>query len=306
MSFRISTTTLSADLAASGTVALSYPTGTDEDTFTAYGHKAVALGNFMNSPDDFTITLNSASFVFTYAAGKTTLPAGTVLDVQLNLRGPDNKLARVEPVDDPHLVEMKVIRADLGSPLTLDADGIAAAQAVAGAGNLTINGALASGGAVNVQTGAGGAPFGRGVQIVSSNAGDTTQTATFTGTDWQGNAVTEQLTFNGVTPVLGAKTFATVTQVAISAALTGNGSAGTTDVLGLPFYVDSVDQVLLELQDHVAAVAGTFAAGVDAAATATTGDVRGTYDPNAATNGAINFVVVMAVADPNYQGVTQA
>lgn len=306
MSFKIVKKTLSADLAAAGTTTFNYPAGTDEDSFAGYGHAAVAIGNVMASPADFTLTFGSASVTFTYGAGKTTIPAGEEVSLQLNLRGADDSLKRIEPLGGSGTVEQKVVRVDLGSPAVLDADGIAAAQAVAAPGNLTLNGALASGGAVDLVSGAGGSPYGRAVQIVSSGAGDTTQSATFTGTDYLGNAMTETLAFNGVTPVLGTKAFATVTQVAIDIALAGNGSAGSADVLGLPFYLESVDAVLLELADNVAATAGTFVKGVDAAATATTGDVRGTYDPNAAADGAANFVVVLAVSDPSYGGVTQA
>lgn len=50
---------------------------------------------------------------------------------------------------------------------------------------------------------------------------------------------------------------------------------------------------------------GTFVAGVSSAATATTGDVRGTYDPTAACDGALSFDLLVASADPKYLGVDQ-
>ena len=79
-------TTLSSALAAAGTFTVGYPTGTDEDSFAGYGHKAVAIGNVMSSPGDFTLTFNSASIQFTYGSGKTTLPVGTKVSLDLNLR----------------------------------------------------------------------------------------------------------------------------------------------------------------------------------------------------------------------------
>lgn len=48
---------------------------------------------------------------------------------------------------------------------------------------------------------------------------------------------------------------------------------------------------------------GTFVAGVQTAPTATTGDVRGTYDPSVACNGSLQFGFLAMVPDPSYRGV---
>lgn len=48
---------------------------------------------------------------------------------------------------------------------------------------------------------------------------------------------------------------------------------------------------------------GTFVAGVQTTPTATTGDVRGTYDPEDACDGSKVFSLLVAVADPAYRGV---
>lgn len=50
---------------------------------------------------------------------------------------------------------------------------------------------------------------------------------------------------------------------------------------------------------------GTFVAGVSSAATATTGDVRGTYDPSAACNGSDAYNLLIATEEPKYLGVAQ-
>lgn len=110
------------------------------------------------------------------------------------------------------------------SPAAADVDGVCAAQAVAGAGNLTIDGALASGGVATMD-------IPRHLVIDSTNAGDTTQTLTITGTDRYGNTLTEAIAANGTTAVDGTKNFATVTQVASDGAFTGNVTVGTTDSL---------------------------------------------------------------------------
>lgn len=48
---------------------------------------------------------------------------------------------------------------------------------------------------------------------------------------------------------------------------------------------------------------GTFVAGVQTTPTATTGDVKGTYDPVTACDGSTTFALVASLADPNYRGV---
>lgn len=186
-------------------------------------------------------------------------------------------------------------------PATLDADGISVAQAVAGAGNLTIAGALASGGVATFDV-----P--RGVSVTSTNAGDTTQTATVYGTDAYGVAIQETIAFNGNATISGKKAFKTVTRVAISAALAGNGSAGTTDIFGLPYRANTRNYTVT-FDNGAQVTTGTFVAADATTATATTGDVRGTWDPATAANGTVRFTVWMFLKDVDTRaglyGVTQ-
>jgi len=188
-------------------------------------------------------------------------------------------------------------------PVALSATAVAAAQAVAAAGNLTINGASASGGVATLDV-----P--RCVSIVSSSAGDTTQTATVTGTDAYGITTTETITFNGTTTVNGQKSFKTVTRVAISAALAGNASVGSTDVFGLPFRADSRNYCLTAWNGAFVTT-GTFVAAVTTSpATTTTGDVRGTFAPADAADASKRLTVWMYIENPDsvtgLYGVTQA
>lgn len=169
-------------------------------------------------------------------------------------------------------------------PVALSATAVAAAQAVAGAANLTINGASASGGVATFDV-----P--RAVSIVSSNAGDTTQTATVTGTGLYGGTITEVITFNGTTTVNGKKAFRTVTSVRVSAAMAGNASVGNTDILGMPYRVDQ-RAYIQTFWDTAFVTTGTFvAADTTNPATSTTGDTRGTFVPPTATNGARRLTV---------------
>lgn len=177
------------------------------------------------------------------------------------------------------------------TPITLDADGISVAQAVAAPGNLLLNGALASGGSVTIDV-----P--RAVSVTSSDAGDTTQTATFYGTDAYGIALVETIAFNGAAAISGKKAFKTVTRVAISAALAGNGSAGTTDIIGMPYAVTSRN-FLQTAYNGAQVTTGTFVAAVATTATATTGDVRGTLVPASATDGVKVLTLWIAFPDPD-------
>lgn len=187
-------------------------------------------------------------------------------------------------------------------PVALSATAVAAAQAVAGAGNLTINGGQASGGVATFAVA-------RCVSIVSSGAGDTTQTATVFGTDTYGVPMSETIAFNGTTTVNGKKAFRTVTRVAISAALAGNASVGTTDIFGLPIRANSRNYVLTAWNGAFVTT-GTFVAADATAATATTGDVRGTYAVPDAADGVKRLTAWVFVLDDDTQaglyGVAQA
>ena len=77
---------------------------------------------------------------------------------------------------------------------------IAASQAVAGAGNLTINGSWATAGVATVD-------WARTISLASSNNGDTTQTALVTGTDVWGAPMSQLVTLNGQTTVSTLKPF---------------------------------------------------------------------------------------------------
>jgi len=180
----------------------------------------------------------------------------------------------------------------LGAPIAADVDGISAAQAIAGAANALINGALASGGAVTLDV-----P--RGVQVDSSDAGDTTQTVTITGTDVYGQAMKETIALNGTTDVLGLKAFKTITQVAVSAVMAGNLTVGTTTKLGLPYRPVRGGFIRGRLGEDTSD-AGTYVAPIRTTSTATSADVRGTYAPAGTLNGTNVFTVAIAVANgPN-------
>jgi hypothetical protein len=176
---------------------------------------------------------------------------------------------------------------------------IAASQAVTGAGNLTINGSWAAAGVATVD-------WPRTIAVASSNGGDTTQTVTITGTDLYGATMTQALTLNGETTVATTKAFYTVTQIAVSAALTGNITVDVGNTFGLSYkarrggfltvqrytmtagVVANAVAPVLDYNIGVASI-GTFTFYDNTSpATSATADVRGTYAPHTAPTGSGN------------------
>jgi len=99
-----------------------------------------------------------------------------------------------------------------------DADGVATSQTPSGAGNLTINGAKASGGV---------ATFNAARQVTITCAGaDSGRTFTITGTDVNGDAVTEAISGADADVSTSTKHFLTVTQIAVDDATAGAVTAG--------------------------------------------------------------------------------
>lgn len=145
------------------------------------------------------------------------------------------------------------------------ATAVCAAQAVAQAGNLTINGTLAAGGVATILE------LQRRIVVVSANAGDTTQTITLYGTNSGGSAISEALALNGTSAVQSKQDFKTVTRVAASAATAGNISVGTNTVGSTPWVV---------INTQIKPVQIAFFAHL--------------------VSGAANFSVELTMDDPNY------
>ncbi len=158
----------------------------------------------------------------------------------------------------------------------------------------------------------------RAVRAVA--AGANTATYTISGYDVYGQRMTQTIAAPSTSTVTTTKAFKTITSITnANAAATTNGvTIGTTDVFGLPVRVTNVAYVLnVKWDSTLAANAGTFVAAVTTdPATASTGDVRGTYlQAGSASDGTRRLVMAIAVpaigCGPNATrvgayGVTQA
>lgn len=125
------------------------------------------------------------------------------------------------------------------------------------------------------------APFGRNLTYVASGAA--TSTILVDGWDYLGQPMSEQITLNGATPVVGKKCFKNLRQITagITAGTTVNIGPGAT--VGLPFRAIAVYS---ETSDSALASAGTLIApDLTDPATVSTGEPRGAYTSTTAFNG---------------------
>lgn len=290
MAFDIVTGALAAAVASAGTFEVGYPDNRDDGDYAGgYDHVLVAINStFRASASKISLAFGASAITVTYN-GDTTLPAGTAFTLQIDRAGGDgeeNPLA-----NDGKMARGEIVKINLGAPLAADADGICASQGGTAATAMNINGALASGGV---------ATFDVPRNVVAAWTG--TAVLTVTGTDDYGDVIVESSASG--TSLAGKKAFKTITSVVPSATIT-SATVGSGDVLGLPVFLAQTGDILAELEDGAAATAGTAVVGATGAATATTGDVRGTYDPNSAANGALDFQLVVWLGDASYRGVPQ-
>jgi hypothetical protein len=294
------TGTLASAVADAGTFTASYPTNTDSGTFMgAVGHQLVVAQNLYAAPRTFSLSFGASSITVTNKSGAS-WAAGSTFILGLQVAGQVERTSDADFEFSSRVSKISegVYLLNLGAPDTLDADGIAEAQSASGAHTLSLNGALASGGTVTLDV-----PR----NVIADSGGADTAVLTVTGTDEYGNTMKENITLNGTTAVPGLKAFKTITSITSSATIANGAFVGTGDVIGLPMFLGKTGFVLKELQDGATATAGTLVAGIQTSggSTATTGDVRGTYDPNSAANGSLAFSLVVVNPDPNYLGLAQ-
>lgn len=297
MSFSVVNGTLAADVATAGTFTVGYPSNKDSGNYYgAHGHMfVIGQNNAYKYPNDFDLTFGTSSITVTNKTTTTWL-SGSSFRVQLEEQGVRQyRSDSATPALIPNAYKSSSLLVSLGAPDAAVANGVSVSQSVVVATTplATITGSLASGGV---------ATFDNPRNVVAAWTG--AAVVTVTGTDVYGKSLSEASASG--TSLAGKKAFKTITSVSFSANVTA-ATVGSGDVLGLPVYLAEIGFVMKELQDGSAATAGTVVAGVQSAggATTTTGDVRGTYDPNAACDGAKAFQLVVLAPDPAYVGMLQ-
>lgn len=176
-------------------------------------------------------------------------------------------------------------RISFGAPAVADPDGLLAGQSIATASN--------TGTFLGSDT--ADAPWGRNVTVVSDGAA--TSTVTVTGYDYLGQPMTEVLTLNGNTPVVGVKCFYRITNIAWGLTAARTIDVGWGSGLGLPY---RALRVLGEETDDVPVSSGTLVAGaLTDPQTSTAADPRGRYTATTTLNG--SRVVTAAFMFSNYR-----
>lgn len=246
MSFKSVETVLTSAVAQNGTFTVGYPTDHKAGDFASFGHSMVVPGMGISaSQDDGGMSIAfTSSCTITYKLA-TTLPIGTKVYVTLNKRGQDNRNQGRQTLDNmKRMTPVVLTRVDLGTPDAADDNGIVESQNLTAAGvysTLAFNGVY-------------GDPYANQYAVldVPRNvvaAWTTNAVLTVTGKDEYGDVIIEK-SAGGSATFTGKKAFKVITSITTSVDITAL-TVGTGDVLGLPVYVDKVENVLAELQDGV-------------------------------------------------------
>lgn len=289
---------LASDLVAGGTLVVSYPAGYSGGHFQPLGHRlSVVNGGNYEAPRDFSVVFGAAAATITWATGMPTIPAGSDVFVQFDEKGTRAYRDQygINKKAGGRVANTQVRELNFGTPVAAAAASVAAITLLAAAGFLP----LVGGGPVVLDV-----P--RNITLTVATTNQSGITFTITGLDEYGNLMVETLAGPNANTVQGNKAFKQINSVYANAAIETNGvSVGVGNKLGLPIFVPNSVFVLKEIQDGAVAVAGTFVAGVVVKQTGTTGDVRGTYVPNAAPDGAKAYSLLVALEDAQYTGPVQ-
>jgi hypothetical protein len=203
-------------------------------------------------------------------------------------------------------------------PQALVANNIAASQTPAAAGAITLTAGTSVKSVVTNNGAVLQLDVPRAVSVTTGAGSPTTRNFTVSGYDYYGQAMSEVIASSGSasTAVNGKKAFYQISGITVSGGTVVAITIGTTDILGIPVRVTDAGYIARAgYNNTLAEDAGTFVAAATATATTTTGDVRGTYVPSAATDGIKRLVMgilLPAIAvGPNATrvgalGVTQA
>ena len=147
----------------------------------------------------------------------------------------------------------------------------------------------------------------RNVRITT--AASDTAVYTVKGYDLYGYPMTENITANGATTVSGVKAWKYIASITPVGTVGATVTVGTGDVYGFPIY--SATYIIgtdadVSISWNGAAITSTtgYTAGVTTTATATTGDVRGTYAVQSASDATKRLVVTQSPSLANIASIT--
>jgi hypothetical protein len=148
----------------------------------------------------------------------------------------------------------------------------------------------------------------RNIRITSAG-NDSAATATIKGFDIYGTPMTETQTLTNASVTAGKKAFKYIQSVTLAGTLSGgNVSVGTGDVIGLPLKADQFGHLYIIYNNAVITAPtgqGTYTApDATSPATATTGDVRGSYTLASASDGTKRLQVFVVIPAYNVNSIT--
>lgn len=206
-----------------------------------------------------------------------------------------------------------------GTPLTLvsvTGAGITAGASVVNASTgVLVTGLLAIDGAMTpIQTGVSGGnllwdptkALARAVAIASGGV-DTGATFTVAGYDVYGYPMTETITGASIATANGAKAFKYIASITPAGTLSGTAiTVGQSDIVGFMMRVDRFQYVKIYFPDTtlISATTGFVAAVTTDPATALTGDVRGTYALQTASNNTRRLIISARLQPANINSST--
>lgn len=146
---------------------------------------------------------------------------------------------------------------------------------------------------------------------ITSGGNDTGITFTVTGYDLWGYPMSEAITGANAGIASGAKAFKYIASVTHTGSVATTVKVGTGDVIGMPLRVDRWAFIRAAYNDTILTASTGFTAAVTTTATTTTGDVRGTYALQSASDGTkrlqafIRLPVANVATQTGQYGVTQ-
>lgn len=289
--------TLSAAVGQGGTFTISYPNGLSAADLIGRTTADHELHSMTRTPmkaksGDFSVTFGASNITVTILAAKG-FNEGEQLWLWLDLGFPYSEPGSIKVALPRAVIPLMPVRIMLDAPDTADPNGYVESQNLTAAGVFSVDTTVAAALAAAALDGVADVPR----NVVAAWTG--TAVLTVTGTNRQGDVIVESSASG--TSFAGKKAFKTITDISVSGNVTGL-TVGTGDVLGLPIFLPQATDVIKELEDNAVPTAGTIVAGDRTTPTATTGDTRGTYDPNSACNGSKVFELIALVRDPKYQG----
>jgi hypothetical protein len=278
---------LAADVANAATFNVPTPVGRTGGLY-AGNHQLGVNGDTHSVYDGkFLVAFGTPGFATVTNQFGRTLPAGSQVFLQLDRPGVSGDVVQNPGVDRVRLSQD--ILVDIGQPAAALATGLATSQSIGAGARATLVKTQ-----LDVPRNVVGAWTGSAVAVVR-------------GKDEFGATMQENSALGVV--LTGKKAFASIESITMSGAVTA-ATFGWGNVLGLPVFIDKVTDVI-RVSTLTANETTTQTPGVVAGAlgtpSANTGDVRGTFTPQApiAVTGTISYTVAINTFDLYYRGRPQ-